>query len=111
MKKLNLIFAGLFFLLLSLSAEVHAQAPADYFVDKWNVLVKGTPNGDSKMVLVFNKKDNTLTGVVQDETGIEISKIDMAELSGNTATVYFNASGYDMNLELTKIDDDHVTGS
>jgi hypothetical protein len=32
-------------------------------------------------------------------------------LAGDKATVYFNTQGYDVNLELNKKDDDHVTGS
>ena len=110
MKKVSLFFAGLFFLLLSISA--HAQTTgADYFTGKWSVLVKGTPNGDAKMFIVLNKKDSTLTGSVQDSTGTEMSKIDKVELNGNTATAYFNAQGYDVNLEMNKKDDDHFTGN
>ncbi len=110
MKKVSLLFAGLFFLLLSLN--VHAQTSgADYFTGKWSVLVKGTPNGDAKMFVVLDKKDTTLTGSVQDSTGKEMSKIDKVELSGDKATVYFNTQGYDVNLEMNKKDDDHVTGS
>ena len=81
------------------------------FADKWNVLVKGTPNGDSKMVILLDKKDTTLAGVVQDTTGKEIAKIDKVDLSGDKATIYFNTQGYDVNLEMTKKDDDHFTGS
>ena len=33
------------------------------------------------------------------------------ELNGDKATVYFNAEGYDVNLEMNKKDEDHVTGS
>ena len=110
MKKVSLLFAGLFFLLLSIGA--HAQTTgADYFTGKWSVLVKGTPNGDAKMFIVLDKKDSTLTGSVQDSTGTEMSKIDKVELNGNTATAYFNAQGYDVNLEMNKKDDDHFTGN
>ena len=110
MKKVSLVVAGLFFLLLSIG--VHAQTTgADYFAGKWSVLVKGTPNGDAKMLFVLEKKDSTLTGVVQDSTGKEMSKIDKVDLSGDKATVYFNTQGYDVNLEMNKKDDDHVTGS
>ena len=110
MKKVSLLFAGLFFLLLSIG--VHAQTTgADYFAGKWSVLVKGTPNGDAKMLFVLEKKDSTLTGVVQDSTGKEMSKIDKVELNGNTATAYFTAQGYDVNLEMNKKDDDHFTGN
>ena len=110
MKKVSLLFAGLFFLLLSIT--VHAQTSgATYFAGKWSVLVKGTPNGDARMFIVLDKKDSTLTGAVQDSTGKEMSKIDKVDLSGDKATVYFNAQGYDVNLEMNKKDDDHVTGS
>jgi len=96
-----------------LSFNVHAQSGtcADYFIGKWSVLVKGTPNGDGRMFFVLEKKDSTLTGVVQDSTGTEMSEIDRVELNGNTATAYFNTQGYDVNLEMTKKDDDHFTGS
>ena len=110
MKKVSVLFAGLFFLLLSIN--VHAQTTgAAYFAGKWSVLVKGTPNGDAKMIFVLDKKDSTLAGVVQDSTGNQISKIDKVELNGDKATLYFNARGYDVNLEMNKKDDDHVTGS
>ncbi len=111
MKKGYLILAGLFLLLLSLNVNAQTKTGIDYFVGKWSVLLKGTPGGDSKMFFVLEKKDTTLTGIVQDSTGKEMSKIDKAEIKGNTATVYFNAQGYDVNLEMTKKDDDHFTGS
>ena len=110
MKKFRSIFIGLFILLFA--AGVKAQtANADYFAGKWSVLVKGLPNGDAKMFFVLEKKDTSMTGVVQDSTGTQISKIDKVELNGNTATVYFSAQGYDVNMAMTKKDDDHVTGS
>ena len=109
MKKLSLLFAGLFFLLLSLN--VNAQTGADYFAGKWDVLIKGTPNGDAKMFVVLAKTDSAMTGSVQDSTGAEISKLSKVELTDSSATVYFTAQGYDVNLLMTKKDDDHVTGS
>ena len=109
MKKLTVIFAGLFLLVLSLKTT--AQTGADYFAGKWSVLVKALPQGDTKMVFVLEKKDSTLTGVVQDTTGTEISKLDKVELSDSSATVYFTAQGYDVNLVMIKKDEDHITGS
>jgi len=111
MKQVSLFFTGLFFLLLSFAAHAQSGTGADYFTGKWNVLVKGTPNGDARMFIVLDKKDSTLTGAVQDSTGKEMSKIDKVELNGDKATVYFNTQGYDVNLEMNKKDDDHVTGS
>jgi hypothetical protein len=110
MKKLKSILTGLLLLLFVFGAKAQT-ANADYFAGKWNVLLKGLPNGDTKMFFVLEKKDTTMTGVVQDSTGTEVAKIDKVELKENTATVYFSAQGYDVNLAMTKKDDDHVTGN
>jgi hypothetical protein len=110
MKMFKSIFAGLFLLLLIPGAKAQTSS-ADYFAGKWNVLVKGLPQGDTKMFIVLEKKDTTMTGVVQDSTGNQVSKIDKVELNGGTATVYFSAQGYDVNLVMNKKDDDHITGS
>ena len=83
----------------------------DYFVGKWNVLIKGTPDGDAKMIIVLEKKDTTMSGIVQDSMGKEMSKIYKVELNGTSATLYFNVQGYDVDLVMNKKDDDHVTGS
>jgi hypothetical protein len=110
MKKLDLLLTGLY--ILALSLNVNAQtSTADYFVGKWSVLLKGVPGGDAKMIFILEKKDSTITGLVQDTTGKEISKITNAELKANQVTLYFNAQGYDVNLLLAKKDDDHVTGN
>lgn len=111
MKHFNLIFSGLFFLLLSTIANAQSKTGADYFTGTWNVLVKGTPNGDARMWIVLEKKDTTMVGSVEDSTGKEISKITNIEMNDTTATVYFNAQGYDVNLEMDKKGDDHITGS
>jgi hypothetical protein len=110
MKKVSLLFSAVFFL-LSMYANAQSKTGADYFAGKWNVLVKGTPDGDHRMVFVLDKKDTTLIGVVQDTTGKEIAKIDKIDIADKTAKVYFNASGYDVNVEINQNDDDHVTGN
>ena len=111
MKKLSSVLVGLFLLFLSFNSNAQAKTGADYYEGTWSVLVKGTPNGDAKMILVLEKKDDKINGVVQDTTGTEISKISNAELKDTTLTVYFTAQGYDVNLVMDKKDDDHVTGS
>jgi hypothetical protein len=110
-KKASLLFTGLFFLLLSFNVKAQSKTGADYFVGKWSVLVKGTPNGDARMFFVLDKQDTTITGAVQDSTGAEISKIAKTDLGEDKLTVYFTAQGYDVNVEMDKKDDDHVTGS
>jgi hypothetical protein len=111
MKKLNQFFIGFCFLLLSVHVNAQTNTGADYFAGKWNVLVKGLPDGDTHMFFVLEKKDTTLTGVVQDSTGLQISKIDKADISATSTTVYFVAQGYDVNLLMNKKDEDHITGS
>ena len=111
MKKLSQLFVGAMLLLFSLGAQAQLGPGADYFDGKWNVLVKGLPQGDTKMVVAHEKKDSTMTGAVLDTTGKEVAKLDKVEIDGNTITVYFHAEGYDVNLVLTKKDEDHVTGS
>jgi len=110
MKKIISFTAGLFFLLLSFTTNAQSKTGADYFEGKWKVLVTGTPYGDLKRIYVLEKKDNTLTGIVQDSTGKEITKCSKVELKDNEVTLYYQAMGNDVSITLTKKDDDHVTG-
>jgi len=110
MKKFKAVLVILF--VLSITTAVKAQTSnTEYFSGKWSVILKGTPNGDAKMIFVLEKKVDSLTGVVLDTTGNQISKIDKAELKDTTVTLYFNAKGYDVSLVLNRKDEDHVTGS
>jgi hypothetical protein len=109
MKKLSFIFTviiGLF-----ISVNVHAQTKPDYYPGKWDVLVMGTPNGDSKMTFVLERKDGKLTGAVQDSTGKEITRITSIEEKDKTITAAFTIQSYDVTLSLDPVDDDHVKGS
>src|SRR5215471_17538540 len=103
MKKAGLLFAGLFFLLLSVNVKAQTTG-ADYFTGKWSVLLKGTPNGDARMLITLQKQDTTLAGSIQDSTGQLNTKIDKVELNGDKVTLYFTAQGYDVNLEMDKKD-------
>lgn len=111
MKKLRSVFVGFFFLVLAVGANAQSKIGADYFKGKWSVLLKNLPNGDTKMVFLLENRNDSIVGVVQDTTGTEIAKITNAELKDNEITLYFTTQGYDVNLLLTKKDDDHTTGS
>jgi hypothetical protein len=111
MGKLNSVFTAVLIIFLSTGAMAQTTTGADYFAGKWNMLVKGLPNGDTKMFVVLDKKDTTLAGVIQDSTGTEISKFSKVELKGDGVTVYFAAQGYDVYMTMIKKDEDHVTGS
>ena len=111
MKKLTTVFAVMFLLLITINSNAQSKTGTDYFEGKWSVLLKGIPGGDSKLIFVLEKKDTTITGVVRDTTGAEISKLSSVELKGDEITLFFTAQGYDVNLALKKKDEDHVTGS
>ena len=111
MKKFVAFLAGLFLVCLATVAVAQPKAGPDYFAGKWSTLIKGTPQGDVKLIFVLDKNGTGLSGVVQDSTGVEMSKIDKVELSDKSATIYCNLSGYDVNIELTPKDDDNVTGT
>ena len=111
MKKVSSVLLGVFILLMSFGANAQEKKGAEYFAGKWSVLVTGLPDGDRKMIFVLEKKDATLTEVVQDTTGKEIAKIDKVDLADKTATLYFTANEYDVNLEMNKKDEDHITGT
>jgi hypothetical protein len=109
MKKLSLIFTVVMGLFLTLN--VKAQDKPDYFVGRWAVVVMGTPNGDSKMNLVIERKDGKLTGTVRDTTDKEMSKITTIDEKDKTITAAFTVQSYDVTLTLEPMDDDHVKGS
>ena len=111
MKKINSIVIGSLLLLLSVSVNAQSKTGADFFAGKWKVLVTGTPYGDLKRIYLLEKTDNTLTGIVQDSTGKEITKCSKVEVKDNEVTLYYQAMGNDVSITLIKKDDDHVTGS
>jgi len=98
-------------LAFSLTAGAQSQEAPDFFAGNWSVLVKGTPQGDFKLVLSVEKKDTTLAAVVLDSTGKEFAKVDKIVRKDTMMTAYFSAMGYDLYLEMTRKDDDHLVGN
>lgn len=99
-------------ILIMIAAKVNAQTQTNYFVGKWDVLVKGLPNGDTHMKFNIADSAGRMKGVLSDTTAahkdIPLTKI---EQDGDKITLYFTAQGYDVSLVLTKKDDDNATGS
>ena len=83
-----------------------------YFIGKWNVMVYGVPNGDTKMVLNIERKEDKLTGNMADTTGInppvELENIVIAD---STFKATFSAQGMDITLMLKIKDDKNITGN
>ena len=114
MKKASIIFFALF---MGIAVKSLAQAAdstiTDYFTGKWEISVIGTPNGDSKLVAELVRKEGKLTGELKDPSGalpgaIPITDIEEAK---EQVTIFFSAQGYDVNLVLTKVDQNNCKGS
>jgi hypothetical protein len=108
MKKASLILTILvsFFF----SSNLKAQTNEAFYSGKWNIIVLGTPYGDVKMGFVIEKKEGKYSGIVQDSTGVEISKISSIEEAGKSITISYNAMGYDLSVQLEPADDDNLKG-
>ncbi|HTD42021.1 MAG TPA: hypothetical protein VK671_15440 [Mucilaginibacter sp.] len=111
MKKVTLINL-MAVILIVIATKVNAQTQTNYFIGKWDVLVKGLPNGDTHMKFNIADSAGHMKGVLLDTTAahkdIPLTKI---EQDGDKITLYFTAQSYDVNLLLAKKDDDHATGS
>src|SRR5215204_6999835 len=110
MKKLNSIAIVLSFLLLTVGSNAQSKTGTDFFAGKWKVLITGTPYGDLIRIYVLEKNGNTLTGIVQDSTGKEVTKCSNVEVKHNEVTLFYQAMGNDVSITLIRKDDDHVTG-
>ena len=108
MKKASLILTILvsFFF----SSNLKAQTNEAFYAGKWKIIVLGTPYGDVKMGFVIEKKEGKYSGIVQDSTGVEITKISSIEEAGKSITVSYNAMGYDLSVQLEPADDDNLKG-
>jgi len=111
MKKLRFLIAGMFVFLLALATQAQPTTGIEYFKGKWSVTAQG-PNGDIKMVIAIDQKDGKVVGTINGTDGKELYKVVSVEVKGNSATVNFIGSqGSEVPFELTKKDDNHVTGS
>lgn len=110
MKKASIILMVLFFgITLSGMAQ---NATKDFFVGKWEIVILGTPNGDSKMVTELVRKDGKLTGELKDaaDTSKPVIPITSIEETGAAIDLAFSASGYDVTVNLEKVDEDNLKG-
>ncbi|WP_336517976.1 hypothetical protein [Pollutibacter soli] len=111
MKQKLIVLLSFFMICFSLGSNAQSRDTTSYFAGKWNVMIKGLPNGDTKMIVNLEKKDNSYSGAILDSTNTEISKFSKVERTGYSITVYFTAQGYDVSLTLDKKDEDHVVGN
>lgn len=105
------------FLMFLVSVGVHQghsqTVTEDFFKGAWEVTVFGTPNGDSKMLATLDRVDGKLTGELAstDASSKVRYKIDKVTETENSIVIYFYAEGMDINLSLTKEDQNNLKGS
>ncbi|WP_159466742.1 hypothetical protein [Dyadobacter sp. 3J3] len=111
MRKLNLICL---FLTLGVVFNGNSQsmALADFFAGKWEVTVIGTPNGDSKMIIDLVRTDGKLTGQMSNPAEPTGEKVPVTvDESADLLDLAFNTQGYDVTINLKKVDEDNLKGS
>jgi hypothetical protein len=92
MKKLNLLSSVIICLLLSQALNGQTKSGYDFFAGGWKVFVGGTPMGDVKMVVSFEKTNNQVKGSIQDSTGRQMFEVLSTEIDQQKATVNFMGS-------------------
>lgn len=112
MRKISMILTGMF-LLLSVFTLQAQDKEGEFFIGKWNVLVEGTPSGDSNMIVEFKRNEaGEIVGTNGDEKNeTPAIKFTRVEAKGETVTAYWVAQGYDVYLFFEKISDNEIEGS
>lgn len=107
------IYAFLFVAFCSiLSTNLQAQSTTEaYFMGKWNVTVKGTPNGDVTLPGRFEKNGVSIKGFYTDPESKEEKTMDTVYIDADKLNFGFNIAGYDVTVTLAKKDENTATGS
>jgi hypothetical protein len=115
MKKVSIFISAITLALYLATGTVSAQEKntgEKYFLGKWNVMVYGVPDGDTKMIVNIEKKEDKLTGTLADpsktDPPLELSGIVVAD---STLNASFSAQGMDITLLLKIKDDKNITGN
>ena len=111
MKKASIFLIALFFG-IALKGFSQTATTTDFFAGKWEITIFGTPNGDSKMMAELVRKDGKLTGELKNLTDTSAPAIPITSIEEKDGGIEmaFSASGYDVTLPLTKVDDDNLKG-
>ncbi|OOQ60264.1 hypothetical protein [Mucilaginibacter pedocola] len=110
MRKITLAIAGIFAFML-FTAKAQAQTAPSFYAGKWDILIKGTPNGDVHLMFTLTEKDGKLDGTFTDPESKKEVPVTKIETADGKVTLYFTISNYDVNLAMEKVDDTHIKGS
>ncbi len=115
MKNVSIIISTIILAFIVNTGSMNAQAKITgekYFTGKWNLMVYGLPDGDTKMVMNIGKTDDKINGNLGDpsktDSPLELSNIEVAD---STFKATFSAQGMDISILLKIKDDKNVTGN
>jgi hypothetical protein len=111
MKKVSLI--GLFLIFgIAFNSRAQTTAPAEFYAGKWEIVVLGTPQGDSQLLVDLVRTEGKLSGQLSNPAEPAADKIPVSvEENGEKLALAFNAQGYDVTIDLAKVDDDNLKGT
>lgn len=104
MRKLFIILS-LIILTISVSAS---GKKTDFYIGKWDVVIKGTPGGDSKLVVDLKQDGDQLKGIVSSKKDgtVDIKEI---ELTTDGLSVRFKSGWFTVELVMKEKDANHCT--
>jgi hypothetical protein len=115
MKKISIVISIAIFALISISETVNAQTKITgekYFIGKWNVMVYGVPDGDTKMLINIEKKDDKIAGTLSDPAKTDPPLVlENIMVADSTFKATFNTQGMDISIMLKIKDDKNITGN
>ena len=89
-----------------------SSAAADFFAGSWETTFIGTPQGDAVMRLNLERKEGKLTGTIKPKTGdMPAETLEKVEETPDKIVIYFKMSGFNINVNLVKVDADNLKGS
>ena len=107
MKKVGFLFVMMLSLMVS---NVVAQQSGDFFPGKWDMLLLGTPDGDMKLTMSFERNDGKLEATIQIQNSESVSTVKNIVEKENSITFIVFISGYEVDFLLEKVDDDNIKG-
>ncbi|WP_428666089.1 hypothetical protein [Runella sp.] len=98
------------------NTTLFAQTQQNYFIGKWDMSVKDLPQGDGHHPLLFEMaKDASgkkeMVGYLEKTAETEQIKLSSLELEGDKLTFIIEGQGHEVQVVLTKKDDNTATGT
>lgn len=98
-------------MLLTTGVNAQTKTGFDFFAGQWNATVLGSPMGDLKLDIGFEKINDQVKGSIKDTTGKELYEVITTEINQEKAILNFIGSQGEVPLTLVRKDDDNLTGN